>query len=134
MFDLRYLVSYFMVTTFYVLLDLINFKVLPFRDAYASFYKDAFTTPTNYVAAFFVYTLYPLSILYSTISVTRGETIRKGAVLGLTGYGLYHLTNGATFPSWDWGVAAYDTAWGTMLTMFLSWVAYEMMRAFKDKV
>lgn len=120
-----YPLIYIAIVLLYVILDIINFKVLPFSNAYAKFYKDAFTTPENYVAAFFVYTLYPLSILYLTKSVTEKETLAKGAVLGLTGYGLYHLTNGATFPSWNWSVAAWDTAWGMGVTTLLSWIAYK---------
>lgn len=113
----------------YVSLDVANFKVLPFRDAYAKFYKDAFSTSDNYVAALFVYTLYPLSIVYLTKSAELGDTLRKAAVLGLSGYGLYHLTNGATFPSWDWRVAAWDTAWGMVVTMILSWVAFQFQNS-----
>ena len=61
----------------YLGLDVVNFKILPFSSAYANFYKDAFTTSSNYVAALFVYTLYPLSILYLTKAVTLTETLKK---------------------------------------------------------
>jgi uncharacterized membrane protein len=123
---MRYPLIYILLVVLYVSLDIINFKVLPFtKEAYAKFYKDAFTTPENYAAAFFVYTLYPLSIMYLTKSATAKETLQKGVVLGLTGYGLYHLTNGATFSSWNWGLAAWDTVWGMGVTTFLSWVAYK---------
>ena len=76
----------------YAGLDDLNFKVLV-PNFYSSFSKDGIV---SYRVAAAIYVLYPLAILYLTLSPSLYETLKKAAALGLTGYGLYHLTNMAT--------------------------------------
>jgi uncharacterized membrane protein len=113
------LLSSLLLSALYAGLDALNFKVLA-REFYTSFYQDGIT---NYWAAAAVYILYPLAVVYFTRSTTALETLTKAAILGLTGYGLYHLTNMATLRDWRLDIAAYDTAWGVGVTMILSYVA-----------
>ncbi len=102
----------------YVSLDIVNFKVLA-PGLYNSFYADGIV---NYEAAALIYILYPLSIVYLTRAPDKADVIVKGFILGVTGYGLYHLTSAATLRNWSVPVAAYDTLWGGMVTAFLAWL------------
>lgn len=106
------------LSTVYVSLDLLNFKWVANR-LYASFYKDGVT---NYYAAAVIYLLYPAAVVVLTKSSQTSDALAKAAVLGATGYGLYHLTNMATMRTWPWDVALYDTAWGVGVTMVLALV------------
>ena len=49
-----------------------------------------------------------------------------GAILGMTSYGLYNLTNFATYPSkWSVTIAICDTLWGTFITAIISLIVYK---------
>lgn len=43
-----------------------------------------------------------------------GVSVLFGAIIGLTGYGTYNLTNLATLKNWPSQLAALDIAWGTV--------------------
>ena len=107
---------YFLLVGIYVLWDTLNFTVLA-KDLYASFYTEGIS---NWNAAAIVYTLYPLSIIYLTHSPSLEETVTKALVLGLTGYGLYNLTNVATFKAWPIDLAMWDTYAGTFITTLIA--------------
>jgi uncharacterized membrane protein len=100
----------------YVSLDLLNFKVVA-RKLYASFYNKGVT---NYYAAAAIYLLYPLAVVGLTSARDVRTAALKGATLGLTAYGMYHLTNMATMDKWPAGIALYDTLWGVLVTMTMA--------------
>lgn len=108
----------------YVGLDWLNFKVLAPR-FYSSFYKDGITDSR---AATLIYVLYPWSVILLTRANAKKDMLIKAVVLGLTGYGLYHLTNMATLTRERWpiphGLAIYDTLWGAVVTVILASVAH----------
>lgn len=110
-----------LLSCIYIALDLLNFKVLA-RKLYASFYTEGVT---NFYAAATIYLLYPLVVMYLTKAATASSAVAKGAVLGATGYGLYHLTNMATMARWPVGIAAYDTAWGVLVTMLMAYLYHK---------
>ena len=62
-----------------------------------------------------VYFLIPAALTYFAIkrSKTVEESARKGALLGLSMYGLYDLTNYATLKGWTLEMTLKDTLWGT---------------------
>jgi uncharacterized membrane protein len=110
--------GYIAIVFLFIGLDAFNFMVLA-KDLYASLYKDGFT---NYKAALAVYVLYPMVVFYLTSvqSSSSTDALQKAAVLGFAVYGIYHLTNMATFPAWNLVVAAYDTLWGMFVTTVIA--------------
>lgn len=72
--------------------------------------------------AVLVYLLIPLALYYFAIepSKTRKEVALKGALLGLSMYGLYDLTNLSTLSGWTIEMALKDTLWGTVLCCIAS--------------
>ena len=64
-----------------------------------------------------VYILIPAATTYFAIqpSKTLQESVKKGALIGLSMYGLYDLTNLATLKGWTYEMLLKDTTWGTVL-------------------
>lgn len=105
-----------LLSVVYVSLDLANFKLLAPK-LYGAFYTKGVT---NYYAAALIYTLYPVAVMVLTKDFNLRRAVFKAAVLGATGYGLYHLTNMATMDKWPVDIALYDTAWGIVVTMIMA--------------
>ncbi len=70
------------------------------------------------VAFYLVYTagLVYLAVRPSILEGSVAGAAVKGAVLGLTAYATFDLTNLAVLKGWTPGLAALDIAWGTVLT------------------
>jgi uncharacterized membrane protein len=62
-----------------------------------------------------VYVLIPAALTYFAIktSKTVKESVEKGALMGLSMYGLYDLTNYSTLKGWTLEMTIKDTLWGT---------------------
>ncbi len=104
----------------YVSLDLFNFKVIA-PSIYAAGYPDGIV---RLLPALAVWTAYPFIVRYLTrYDRTAADRAATGAVLGVSTYGIYHLTNAATIRDWKMLVALYDTAWGTFVTVILALLA-----------
>jgi uncharacterized membrane protein len=72
------------------------------------------------------YLLYAAGIVALAIrpsSHWQGALVR-GAILGLTAYGTYDLTNHATLKGWPLAITLADMAWGTALTAIGAVVGY----------
>jgi uncharacterized membrane protein len=67
--------------------------------------------------ALLVYVLIPAATTFFAIepSKTLKEAAFRGAALGFSMYGLYDLTNLATFNGWTYEMLLKDTLWGTTL-------------------
>jgi uncharacterized membrane protein len=112
-----------LLVVLYVSLDLVNFKFLA-PGLYTSFYKNGIV---DYTAAGIIYALYPLSVMYLTNAATSNDVVRRGFVLGVTVYGLYHLTSMATLLlDWSMPVAVWDTLWGGFVTAVIARAAFSM--------
>lgn len=73
------------------------------------------------------YLLYPLAILILAVNVqslaqSRFQFLCRGAVLGLTAYGTYNLTNYALVVDWPLFITIKDWLWGAVLTSISAWV------------
>ena len=79
------------------------------------------------IPAIAVYILIPLAVTY--FAVNEAKSVKnagmKGALLGLSMYGLYDLTNLATLKGWTYEMALMDTAWGTLVCATSAAVAYK---------
>lgn len=67
------------------------------------------------IPAALVYVLIPAALTYFAIETSRSlkEATTKGALMGLSMYGLYDLTNLATLNGWTYEMFFKDTLWGT---------------------
>jgi uncharacterized membrane protein len=76
--------------------------------------------------ALLVYILIPAALTYFAIQTSKNlkESITKGALLGLSMYGLYDLTNLATLKGWTYEMLLKDTAWGTFLCAAASGIGF----------
>jgi uncharacterized membrane protein len=81
----------------------------------------------RYIPAGLVYVLMTTAVIYFAIlqSKSLNESILKGALLGLCIYGIYDLTNLATFDNWTNRMAIQDIAWGTFLFGVIAGVGYK---------
>ncbi len=78
------------------------------------------------------YLLYPAGLVILAVlpAVKAGQLSQAalyGAVLGISAYGTYDLTNHATLRLWSWQFTLVDMAWGTLLSAIAAtigaWVA-----------
>ena len=69
------------------------------------------------IPALLVYVLLPAATTFFAIepSKTLKEASTRGALLGLSMYGLYDLTNLATLNGWTYEMLVKDTTWGTTI-------------------
>ena len=84
---------------------------------------------TNWVAAMIFYLLFILGILVFVVLPGLKEnslkaTILRAALFGLVTYATYDLTNLATVKDWPLAVTLVDLAWGTILTVAVSWIGF----------
>jgi uncharacterized membrane protein len=81
----------------------------------------------RYGPAALVYLIMPLAVTYLAIqpSKTIQESVQKGALVGLAMYGVYDLTNLATFDAWTTRMAMQDIAWGTFLCSVTAGIGYK---------
>ena len=74
--------------------------------------------PVRLVPTVAFYLLFPVALVYLTLfnaSSGWGETIIRGAVLGLAAYGAYDLTNLAVVRDWPIRLSIIDWAWGAVI-------------------
>ncbi len=78
----------------------------------------------NYLAAAIFYLIYAFGVTYLITWQSDGKSLwnvfLNGAVLGLTAYATYNLTNQATLKEWPTIISLVDTSWGTLLTGLVS--------------
>ena len=81
----------------------------------------------RYVPAALVYLIMPITVTYFAILQSKSltESIQKGALLGLAMFGVYDLTNLATFDNWTTRMALQDMAWGTFLCSVTAGIGYK---------
>lgn len=69
------------------------------------------------VPALLVYVLMPLAVWFFAIRTSKSlkEAVLAGALLGLSMYGVYDLTNLASLKAWTIEMSITDTLWGTTI-------------------
>lgn len=75
----------------------------------------------NVGAAVSFYAIYALGMLGLVVlpalhNGSMAEVAGRGALLGLTAYATFDLTNLAVLAPWSWSIAWPDMAWGTFVT------------------
>lgn len=79
------------------------------------------------------YLIYALGLVALCVAPARAANSQaaaliKGALLGLTAYATYDLTNLALVPGWTPAVAAVDIAWGIVSSALACLVGYSVSR------
>jgi len=87
------------------------------------------------VPALLVYVLMPLAVWFFAIrtSKTLKEAAGTGALLGLSMYGLYDLTNLASLKAWTVEMSVIDSLWGTTICAVAAAVGFYVKTRFTSK-
>ena len=102
------------------------------RDFYKQELGTLMTDSVRIVPAALYYLLYPAAIVYLALTPAPGglgEALMRSAVLGLTAFGVYDLTNLATLRGYSVTLTMVDMAWGTFATAVGGGVAYVLVVA-----
>ena len=84
---------------------------------------------TNWIAALIFYLLFILGILVFVVvpgleDNSLKTTLLRAALFGLITYATYDLTNLATVKNWPLLITVVDLAWGTVLSVAVSYVGF----------
>ena len=98
-------------------------------DAHKKLFSSVQGSPLSIrvIPAIAVYILIPLAIVYFAVngSKSMNDAATKGAILGVSMYGLYDLTNLSTLKGWTYTMTIKDILWGTALSSAAAAVAYK---------
>lgn len=109
--------------------------ILIVDNVYLYFAKDTLYKPIldpnekiNVIPAVLCWVMIVVSIealVMSRPELTCRDALMYGALLGMSSYSLYNLTNFATYPSkWTVEIAIADILWGTLLTGVTAYIMY----------
>jgi uncharacterized membrane protein len=87
------------------------------------------TPSTNWIAALIFYLLFIVGILVFVVvpgleDNSLKTTLLRAALFGLMTYATYDLTNLATVKNWPVLITVVDMAWGTVLSVAVSYVGF----------
>lgn len=104
-----------------IVLDSIWFSLM--KPTYQTEAGKVFKTP-QYVYAISTYVLLIIAALYFTSSTSLSTALTSGALLGVSIYGVYNLTNLTIIAHWTPKIALIDTLWGTIACTLLSYTKF----------
>ena len=98
------------------------------RTFYRNYLGFLLAPTTNWIAAVLFYLLFILGILVFVVvpglqDNSLKDTLLRGALFGLVTYATYDLTNLATVKNWPIPITVLDMAWGTVLSVLVSWIS-----------
>lgn len=116
----KYFAAYAAAAVVMIVIDLIWLGVIAkpiYRDGIGHLMADG----PNISAAVLFYLLFPVGLMIFAVVPNAAspewmKTMIAGALFGMFAYATYDLTNLATLKGWPVGLAALDTAWGTLLS------------------
>jgi uncharacterized membrane protein len=78
------------------------------------------------IPAILVYILIACAVIFFAVlpSKSKKQSMLYGGYIGFAMYGLYDLTNLATFTNWTYEMAITDMLWGTLLCSISSYVGF----------
>ena len=99
------------------------------RTFYQNYLGFLLAPTTNWIAAVLFYLLFILGILVFVVvpglqDNSLKDTLLRGALFGLVTYATYDLTNLATVKNWPVPITVLDMAWGTVLSVLVSWISF----------
>ncbi|PKO12899.1 MAG: DUF2177 domain-containing protein [Chloroflexi bacterium HGW-Chloroflexi-10] len=130
-----YIKLYFITLLAFFAIDIVWLTLV--ASSFYQKYIGFLMSPTpNWLAAILFYLLFILGILVFVVIPGLKENSLKAAMLraalfGLVTYATYDLTNLATLKDWPLLVTIVDLAWGTVLSLSVSFVSYQAGKRLK---
>jgi uncharacterized membrane protein len=123
-----YIKLYFITLAAFLAIDAV-WLALVARTFYRKYLDWLMAANPNWIAALAFYLLFVVGVLVFVVvpGVEDGSlrtTLLKGALFGLIAYGTYDLTNQATVKNWPLTITAVDMAWGTVLSVAVSYIGF----------
>jgi uncharacterized membrane protein len=121
-----YVKLYFATLVAFFLIDMVWLGLVA-RTFYRKHLGYIMAPATNWVAAVIFYLLFILGILVFVVvpglqDQSLKTTLLRAALFGLVTYATYDLTNLATVKNWPLLITVVDLAWGTVLSVAVSYV------------
>jgi uncharacterized membrane protein len=103
------------------------------RSLYSKYLGYLMAPSPNWLAAILFYLLFIVGILVFVVVPGLKEnslqtTLLRAALFGLVTYATYDLTNLATVKDWPVLITVVDLAWGTVLSVAVSWISFVVGR------
>jgi uncharacterized membrane protein len=122
-----YVKLYFATLVAFFLIDMVWLGLVA-RTLYRKHLGFLLAPATNWVAAVIFYLLFILGILVFVVvpglqDQSLKTTLLRAALFGLVTYATYDLTNLATVKNWPLLITVVDLAWGTVLSVAVSYVS-----------
>jgi uncharacterized membrane protein len=123
-----YLKLYFATLIAFFAIDMVWLGLVA-RTFYRKYLGFLLTPSTNWIAAMIFYLLFILGILVFVVlpglkDNSLKTTLLHAALFGLITYATYDLTNLATVKNWPVLITVTDMAWGTVLSVAVSYVGF----------
>jgi uncharacterized membrane protein len=96
---------------------------------YRNYLGFLLTPTTNWIAVVLFYLLFILGILVFVVvpglqDNSLKATLLRAVLFGLVTYATYDLTNLATVKNWPVMITVIDMAWGTVLSVLVSYISF----------
>jgi len=123
-----YVKLYFATLVAFFLIDMVWLGLVA-RTFYRKQLGFLLAPATNWIAALIFYLLFILGILVFVVvpglqDHSLKTTLLRAALFGLVTYATYDLTNLATVKNWPLLITVVDLAWGTVLSVAVSYVGF----------
>ena len=123
-----YLKLYFATLIAFLAIDIVWLGLIA-RTVYQKYLGFLLTPTINWTAAVLFYLLFILGILVFVVvpgleKNSLKVTLLRAALFGLITYATYDLTNLATVKNWPVLITVIDMAWGTVLSVVVSYISF----------
>ncbi|HEY1064160.1 MAG TPA: DUF2177 family protein [Candidatus Saccharimonadales bacterium] len=125
---MEYIGHYLLVGTIFAAVDAVWIGIVA-NKFYKSKMSSLLREKPNFVAAVIFYLVYIFGVVVLALEPALDkesaiQALGLGAVVGLTAYAAYDLTNASTLKGWSVAVTVVDLAWGTFITAATTLIAY----------
>ena len=123
-----YIKLYFATLLVFFVIDMVWLGLIA-RAFYRNYLGFLLTPTTNWIAVVLFYLLFILGILVFVVVPGLKEnslktTFLRAVLFGLVTYATYDLTNLATVNNWPVMITVIDMAWGTVLSVLVSYISF----------
>ena len=127
-----YLKLYFSTLLVFFAVDMVWLGLVA-RTFYSKYLGYLMAPSVNWLAAILFYLMFIVGILVFVVlpglkSGSMRDTLLRAALFGLITYATYDLTNLATIKDWPLVLSVVDMAWGTVLTVIVSYAGLSIGR------
>lgn len=129
---MKYLYMFLITTAIFVLIDIFWIGLIA-NKFYTNQLGELLRSPFKLAPAAIFYTIYIIAIIYFVITPNLAtndlvKVIVSSALLGLTCYATYDLTNYSTLANFPLTVVIVDLIWGTFLTTSVGTISFLIIR------